>query len=156
MKYDLSNDKENQTAYIQFNHYLQNGRLIELKEIKKTRTNLQNAALHQFYVLISQELNNLGQEFTYIKPSIAFNKSKWNCRLFAEDDFYSTMYTTDIVKEHMWRPIQKTLFNIESTKELNTSQINDIADVLIKFFGEKGIYINFPNWQDKTRTEWNK
>ena len=136
MKYNLSNEKENQTAYIQFNHLLQNGRLIELREIKKTRTTLQNAALHQFFVLISQELNNLGLEFIYVG---------------IKGTQLSTIYTPDIVKNYIWRPIQITLFNIKSTKKLSTHHINHISDVIIKFFGEKDIYINFPNWQDKTR-----
>ncbi len=112
---------------------MNNERLIELKEIKPTRTNLQNRALHLFFNMISDELNNLGLEFRYaglVSKEIAIP------------------YTWLIVKDRVWRPIQITLFDIESTKEINTEQINKIADVLIKFFGERGISISFPNIQD--------
>ena len=132
-KFDLSDKIQSQLAYSTFNHLLQNERLIELKEIKKTRTNLQNATLHQFFVLIADELNNLGLEFNYTGLTV---------------ENLNTRYTPEIVKEFIWRPIQRTLFKIESTTKLTTQQINDISDVIIKFFGEKGIYINFPCIQD--------
>lgn len=55
--------------------------------------------------------------------------------------------TPVIVKECVWRPIQKAMFGIESTKELSKNkQIDMIADVINKHFGEKfGIYVPFPN-----------
>ena len=54
-------------------------------------------------------------------------------------------YTPDLVKNHIWRPIQETLFDIKSTTKINTEQINEIMDVLIKFFAERGIVLEFPN-----------
>ncbi len=143
IKFDLSDKIQSQLAYSTFNHLLKNGRLIELKEVKKTRSTLQNASLHQFFVLISDELNNLGLEFTYTGLTLKN---------------LSSIYSPDIVKNFIFRPIMKSLFNIESTKELTTQQINDISDVLIKFFSEKGIYIAFPsirNLLDKRDLETN-
>ena len=37
------------------------------------------------------------------------------------------------------------LFDIESTKNINTIQINEIVDVISKFFGERGVIIEFPS-----------
>ena len=138
MMYDLSNETENNIAQNQFNHLVLNERIIELSEIKKTRSNLQNAALHQFFVIISNEINNVGLEFNYEG---------------LKGDVFGVMYTPEIVKNFIWRPIQITLFNTQSTKLLTTSQINKISDVLIKYFGEKGIKIVFPDFKTKLDKE---
>ena len=134
MIYDLSNETEAHIAQNQFNHLILNERTIELKEIKKTRSNLQNAALHLFFNMIRDELNNLGLEFNY-EGLKGLN--------------ISTRYTQNIVKSFIWRPIQITLFDIESTKDLTTGQINEISDILIKYFGEKGIRLSFPDFKSK-------
>lgn len=75
---------------------------IEVKEIKKTRSNLQNRALHLFFRFVSDELNNMGLEFYYngIKGIPI-----------------TTRYTPDIVKEFTWKPLQNALFGTTSTKE---------------------------------------
>ena len=145
MEYDLSQENDRQIAFNQLNHLLNNERLVRIEEIKPTRTNLQNAALHLFFNIISDELNNMGLEFEYRGIKHVF-------RLFAQqpiEQYYNTRYTWFIVKNFIWRPIQKTLFNIESTTKINTQQINEISDILIKFFGEKGIRLSFPNLQSK-------
>ena len=109
---------------------MKHNKLVELKEIKKTRSNQQNRALHLFFTFISDELNNIGMEFKYAglnAPEICI------------------MYTPDLVKNMVWRPIQIALFNIESTKDLTTDQMNKIIDVITKFLGNKGVTIEFPN-----------
>lgn len=130
MKYDLTNKIERDRCNDRLSFLLKHNKLIELKEIKKTRSNQQNRALHLFFTYISDELNELGMEFTYVglnTPEI------------------STMYTPELVKNFVWRPIQMALFNIESTTKLNTEQMNQIIDVITKFLGDKGVYIEFPN-----------
>lgn len=130
MKYDLNNIAEKNKCKDRFAFLIKNNKLVELKEIKKTRSNQQNRALHLFFTFISDELNNLGMEFIYIglnTPEI------------------STMYTSDLVKNMVWRPIQIALFDIESTKLLSTEQMNQIIDVITKFLGDKGVVIEFPN-----------
>ena len=54
-------------------------------------------------------------------------------------------YTPTLVKEFVWRPIQLTLFNIESTTKLDTKQMNEVIDVITKFFGDRGIVLPFPS-----------
>ena len=36
------------------------------------------------------------------------------------------------------------LFGIKSTTKINTDKINKIADVVSKFFAERGVYVEFP------------
>lgn len=132
MEFDLSNSEDITKARIRFQNALENKSRIELKKLQNKRTITQNSALHKFFVLISFALNESGQEFNFTGLK-GIN--------------ISTMYTPNIVKDCFWRPIQMTLFDIESTKDINTEQINKIADVIIKFFGEKGVFIQFPSME---------
>jgi hypothetical protein len=99
---------------------------------QKKRSNTQNSALHLYFDFISKELNNLGLEFQY--------------QGLKGLDF-SIMYTPNIVKEFVWRPIQIALFDKESTTKLTSKEINEIIDVITKFFGERGVYLEFPSIQ---------
>ena len=111
-------------------YFISKGKTIDLIEKRNTRTTKQNSALHLFFTIITNQLNEMGLEYNYIG---------------LKGQVIGTRYTTHIVKEFLWRPIQKTMFDIHSTKDINTIQINDIIDVLSKWFGEKGVYIEFPN-----------
>ena len=130
MKLNLSNELELKKAKMRFDFLVKNGSTIELKKLSNSRSSQQNRALHKFFIIISNELNDLGMEFHYYG---------------VKGQELTTRYTADIVKNHFWRPIQKTLFNIESTKKINTKQMNEIIDVVVKFFAEQGLYIEFPN-----------
>ena len=133
---DLSIKKESEHAKTYINKLIESESVIELRKIVKTRSVLQNRALHQFFVLISFALNELGNEFSYTG---------------VKGSEISTMYTPDIVKNFFWRPIQIALFDIKSTKDINTEQINKIADVVIRFFDEKGVLIEFPSMESKNK-----
>lgn len=80
--------------------------------------------------MVSDELNNIGMTFNYsgLKGS--------NLEL---------KYTQILVKETLWKPIQMTLFNKESTIDISTQEINQILDTIIKFFGENGLLLTFPS-----------
>ena len=98
--------------------------------IKQSRTTTQNRALHKYFAMISTELNEMGTEFNYTG---------------LKGMELSTRYTPTIVKDFFWRPIQLALFDIESTTKLDSKQMNDIIDVISKFFSEKGINLPFPS-----------
>ena len=51
----------------------------------------------------------------------------------------------ELVKKFFWKTIQLALFDFDTTTKLNTEQINKISDVIIKFFGDRGIVIEFPS-----------
>lgn len=127
MRYNLSNTIDKEKFKYNSNKLYSRGSMVELKEIKSTRSTRQNSSLHLYYEFISDELNELGLE--YILPELNI----------------SLTYTPNLVKEVFWRPIQIAMFNIESTTKINTKQINEIVEVISKFFAEKGIVINFPS-----------
>ncbi|MBL4703470.1 MAG: hypothetical protein JKY54_03055, partial [Flavobacteriales bacterium] len=54
------------------------------------------------------------------------------------------------VKEFIWKPIQNALFDIKSTTKLDTKEINEIIDVITKYFGDKGITVDFPSIESLT------
>ena len=130
MKLNLNNPIEQAKAKVRFNYLCDKGARIELKEDKPKRSTPQNRALHLYFKFISQELNEMGSEFIYqgIKGYEI-----------------STPYTPDIVKNFFWRAIQISLFDIESTTDINTKQINMIIEITNKFFAERGVDIMFPS-----------
>lgn len=132
MKYNFKNPEHIQKARARLSNLIAAEKVVEVREIKNTRSSQQNRALHLYFKFITQELNEMGHEFTY---------------LGVKGYELSTTYTEEIVKNFFWRPIQKALFEIESTKEIDTDQMNQIIDVINKFFAEKGVFIPFPSYE---------
>ena len=130
MKYDLSHIVELTDAKFKFRQLTQQGKTIELKGLSDSRSAKQNRSLHKFFTLVSDQLNEMGLEFNYIG---------------LKGDTLGTRYSPNVVKEYFWRPIQIALFNIKSTKDIDTKQINEIVDVISKFFGDKGVVMEFPS-----------
>lgn len=130
MNYDLSDRKDLRAFEVESDIFTVRKSLVELKEVKRNRTTQQNSALHKFFVLISEQLNELGMEYRYFG---------------LKGQEISLKYTPELVKMFFWKPIQVALFNYESTTKLNTKEMNEIIDIIIKFFGDKGVLIEFPN-----------
>ena len=129
MQYNTSNIIEATDSKIYLKKLIKKGYKVEVKRLSDSRTALQNRALHKFFVIVSDVLNELGHEFHY--EGIKGFK-------------LTSRYNETIVKEFFWRPIQLALFAIESTTDIGTKEINEIADVIIKYFGEKGVHVDFP------------
>lgn len=130
MIHNLQNEIEINKAKERFTSFIQRGKTIDLIEKKNTRTTRQNSALHLLFTIISSQLNEMGVEFQYFG---------------LKGQVLSVRHTPNLVKEHVWKPIQRVLFDIESTTKINTEQINEVVDVLAKYFAEKGIVIQFPS-----------
>ncbi len=130
MKYNANNEEDTIKAKKRISYLIEKRKKFEIKELTENRTSLQNRALHKFFLMIAFSLDHLNLEFNYTG---------------IKGMGFSTPYTANIVKNFFWRPIQIALFDIKSTKDINTKQINDIVDVIVKFFGEKGVVIEFPN-----------
>ena len=94
------------------------------------RSSQQNKSLHVLFQNISFELNRIGMEFTYngIKGITL-----------------QTTYTPEIVKEFIWKPLQRVMLDKDSTTKLTTSDINAIFEILGRYFAEKGVVIDFPS-----------
>jgi len=129
-QYNLSTSDGFLKAFGQFTYLKEKGATIELKEVKQTRTSRQNAALHLYFTFCSNALNESGIEFCYRGLKGMDIEIPWN---------------SDLFKAMVWRPIQITLFDFESTTHLKTDQINQILDVLTRHFASIGLSVNFPS-----------
>ena len=125
-----SNETQLQKGKQHFKNLVKRNKKFNLTAVSDSRTAKQNRALHLYFSFISNELNELGMEFKYQG-------------LIIED--LSSRYTSEIVKQFIWRPIQIALFSIKSTKNLDTKQMNQIIDVITKYFAERGINLDFPS-----------
>ena len=100
------------------------------------RTSQQNRALHLDCKLIADALNDAGLDMRVVlKPEI------------------DIPWTTQSVKEFLWKPIQKSMTLKTSTTELSKAEgeFEKIHDVLMRHLGEKhGIeYHEFPHDKEK-------
>lgn len=101
---------------------------VKIDKSKKTRSKLQNRALHKFFHIISEKLNNLG------------HTCQLTCIISGVSESRFTMLT---VKED-WRRKQEQLFGFKSTTKLNTEQMNEMIDIYVLFFAEMGEPLMFP------------
>lgn len=139
-QFNLSSSESFIEAFGYFNHLKEKGSTIEINEVKQTRSNLQNRALHLYFTFCADALNDAGIDFLYRGVNGMNFEIAWNA---------------DIFKNFVWRPIQITLFEFESTTKLKTAEINQILDVLSRHFASLGLTVNFPNnfdyWISKTQ-----
>ena len=130
MKYDLTKEDELTAFKYKVQYLVENKKKVELKQVRESRTTQQNSSLHLYFTFIANELNDLGMEFQYFGVT---------------GKALSMKYTPHIVKDYFWKPIQLTLFNVETTTKLDTNQINIIIDIVTKFFANKGVVVPFPS-----------
>lgn len=99
---------------------------------KGYRTEYQNNAIHKFFTMLAQELNEKGKDM----------------RVVLKDD-WQIWWTPEAVKDHLWRPVQRSMTGKESTKELEktSGEIDQIHEMIMKNLGENhGIeWIEFPH-----------
>ena len=130
MKYDLTREDELTAFKYKVQYLVENKKKVELKQVRESRTTQQNSSLHLYFTFIANELNELGMEFQYFGVT---------------GKALSMKYTPHIVKDYFWKPIQLTLFDVETTTKLNSNQMNNIIDIVTKFFADKGVVIPFPS-----------
>lgn len=89
------------------------------------RTDQQNRALHLWLRQVADQLQEKHYDFRDIKVEVR--------------------PTEHLVKEYMWRPIQKALYGEVSTTELERAQVADVYDHLNKLLGERfAIHVPWP------------
>lgn len=98
-------------------------------EQTKQRTGQQNRALHKWFALVADTLNESG--LTIQKTLRSDADVPWN-------------ETT--VKELIFRPIMQAQVQKRSTRELTTKEIDFVFDTANKYFGENlGLHVPFPS-----------
>ena len=102
---------------------------IKIEKLKKTRTNLQNRALHLWFTQLAEALNNSGYDMRKV--------------IRQEVDI---SWSSISVKEYLWRPIQEIHLKKKSTTQLTTQEIDIIYDQVNRIIGERtGVFVPFPS-----------
>ena len=106
---------------------------VDIDKEKYRRTPTQNDSLHLYYEHLAEALNDGG----YSVKIVLQHKldADWN---------------KELVKELLWRPMQKVRTGKESTTELDKQlDITDIWEHLNRFTGEKfGVHVPFPSAEE--------
>lgn len=105
---------------------------------EKARTLKQNASLHKYCSLLADEFAARGLDMkAVLKPDVEIP------------------WTTESVKNHIWRPVQEIMLDKESTTELSTTDIDAIYQVVSKHLAEKhGISIPYPDRFSQAEQEY--
>ena len=93
-----------------------------------TRSDRQNNAMHLWFRQIAIELNDAGY---------------WVRHPFSDN--FEIPFTEVLVKEMLYKPTAKAMFNKETTTKLTPAELSEAAEVLVKWLSEhKGLYVPFP------------
>ena len=97
------------------------------------RTPLQNRSLHKYCTMLAEELNNSGQDMRKtLKPEIEIP------------------WTMESIKNLMFKPIIKAMFDVDSTTDLDTKQISEAYEVLNRHTAQKlGVSVIWPHEENK-------
>ena len=101
----------------------------------KQRTLTQNNALHLYFDMLAEALNDAGLDM----------------RKTLKHDI-EIPWTRENVKNHLWRPIQKALTEKHSTTELDRIEPSQIYEVLNRHLADKfKVHVPFPS--EETQSE---
>lgn len=120
-----------ETIYINENKWYRNEfeNSVEYQKVKKVRSNAQNRALHKWFTQIAEILNETGQQ-RYNEMGIP------------------SIYTSELLKNDYWKPLQKQLFDINSTRDMTGTMLNNLIDSFVLWLAEsKGV--KAPPFPDK-------
>ena len=92
------------------------------------RTLQQNKAMHKYFELLAEALNDAGLDMkTVLKPAIEIP------------------WTKESVKNHLWRPVQQIMMDIESTADISTIDPTVIKQVIDRHLADNHGFIG-PEW----------
>ncbi len=96
------------------------------------RTLTQNAALHVYFKLLSDTLNDAGLDMKKVlKPTV------------------DIPWTPKAIKDFIWRPIMKAQLGKTSTTEMSTVDIDSVFETINRHLGEKlGVHEPFPSYDN--------
>ena len=99
----------------------------EWKELKDTRTSQQNRAMHKYFKLLSEALNDAGLDFEQILSV----EVPWN---------------EVLIKELIWKPVMRSVIGEGSTTKQSTADIDKVYQILNRHFSSKhNLYVPFPD-----------
>lgn len=110
------------------------GKTCDLVIREEKRTGRQNRAMHKWFQLVADALNESGNNVQLVlKEKVDID------------------WTASLVKEVLWRPAQKVILKKESTTELKKVELDPILEHLNRHLGEKFHieYIPLPSYESE-------
>ena len=102
---------------------------VTIERTKRKRTTSQNAAIHKYFTLLADQLNDAGLDMRKVltkRPDIP--------------------WSGETVKIHIWREVQTAMGLGESTAALNREQVTMVYEVVARFLSERfGVFVPFPS-----------
>lgn len=106
--------------------------VMDLKGKKATRTKLQNSALHKYFTLLCDALNDAGLDMSAVMSKL----SKKGL----------IPWSPTAVKERLFRPVMISTYGKESTTQLETKEVSVVYESLNKVTAEQlGVSVPFPD-----------
>ena len=131
MAEDIINSKQSLEAYIRHlrNQYDDHKYLRINVKTGKQRTLTQNRAMHLYCQQLADLLNDAGLDFrVVIKDGVEVN------------------WTSELVKDYMWRTVQKAITGKDSTTKPETHEYGLIYEALNRHISSKfGLFCPFPS-----------
>lgn len=131
MLHNLNNESEANDAFQFITTEAARGSTVEIKVVKphNQRTLRQNAALHLMYTQLADQLNDTGNDMRKVLK-----------------EGVDIPWSSDTVKDLLWRPIMEAQTGKVSTTQLTTKDIDAVFVTLIRHLGTKlGIELEWPS-----------
>jgi len=97
----------------------------------KQRTLTQNKALHLYFTMLADALNDAG----------------WDQRRTVRADL-EIPWSSYAIKENLWRPVQVALEGYKSTAEMKTATVGTIYDIVSREISSRtGVNVEFPSYR---------
>lgn len=109
------------------------GKTCDLVIRETKRTDRQNRAMHKWFQLVADALNESGNNVQVVlKQKVDID------------------WTASLVKEVLWRTAQKVILQKESTTELKKGELDPVLEHLNRHLGERfGIHVEFPSYENE-------
>lgn len=107
--------------------YSENGYVEVEARTAKTRTQKQNRALHVWCRHLAETLR----------------EKDIDTKTFFKSGF-EVPFTPEIVKDNIWKPVQRAVTDKEKSSKLSRSEVSGIFDIINKLLSDKGIHVPWP------------
>lgn len=105
---------------------------ITIEKEKKPRTSVQNAALHKYFDLLAESLNEGGLDQKKVLSKIK--------------DGVDIPWSKESIKQSLWHPMQQAIIGQQSTTKLTTTQVSHVYEILNRWTAQTfGISVEFPS-----------
>ena len=100
-----------------------------MNDDKPVRTLTQNKAIHKYFVMLAESLNNAGLD---VKKTMRHD--------------VDIPWTPELIKELIWRGVQEAMFDIKSTTKLDTEQVSKVYETINRHTSSTmGVSVVFPS-----------